>query len=115
DYRVRPINETTCNRYMAFLSKGYTLGKKKLGIVHPTLVFPHLTERKNPRPIPPDAHASIFAPEHTASEPEPRVKFLRFLYLVGPRKGQVLATRADQFTPATGRVHWTDEDTKQDD
>jgi len=34
---------------------------------------------------------------------------------VGPRKGQVLATRAEQFTPATGRMHWTDEDTKQEE
>ena len=42
------------------------------------------------------------------------MKFLRFLYLVGPRKGQVLASRAEQFTPATGTMHWTDEDTKQE-
>ena len=34
--------------------------------------------------------------------------------LVGSRKGQTLTTRADQFTPATGTVRWTDEDTKQD-
>ena len=120
DYRVRPIAGTTCNRYMAFLSRGYSLAKEKLGIVHPTLAFPHFTERKNPRPIPPDLLGAIFEAGEARDDegrwlvPEARVKFLRFLYLVGPRKGQVLATRADQFTPATGTMHWSDEDTKQD-
>jgi integrase len=61
-----------------------------------------------------DLVAAIFAEENTAQEPEARVKFLRFLYAVGPRKGQVLATRAEQLTPATGMMHWTDEDTKQE-
>jgi hypothetical protein len=28
--------------------------------------------------------------------------------------GQVLNTLADQYTPATGTMHWTDEDTKQE-
>jgi len=45
-------------------------------------------------------------------EPGARVKFLRFLYLAGPRKGQVLATRVEQYNPATGTMSWTDEDTK---
>jgi integrase len=109
--RVRPVTQTTCNRYIAFLRRGYTLGKKKLGVVHPTLSFPQYTEPKNPRPIPPDAVDGIFAA--LDSEPEPRAKLLRFLYLAGPRAGQVLGTLAGQFTPATGTVSWTDEDTKQ--
>jgi integrase len=75
-----------------------------------TMIVPHLSEPKNPRPIPPDVLDAIVA--GMTSEPEPRRKFLRFLYLVGPRKGQVLRTRAEQFTPATGQVRWTDADTK---
>jgi hypothetical protein len=47
------------------------------------------------------------------AKPSPDGRFLRFLLVAGPRKGQVLGTLAEQFTPATGTVAWTDEDTKQ--
>jgi integrase len=103
---------------MAFLRRGYTLGKEKLGIVHTTLKFPQFTEPKNPRPIPPDVLATIFEAmdarddEGRRLEPEARVKFFQFLTVAGPRKGQVLHTLAEQFTPATGTMRWTDEDTK---
>jgi integrase len=109
DDRVRPISAATCNRYMAFLRHGYVLGKEKLGIVHPTLTFPQFSEPKNPHPIPPDVLETIFA--HLA--PEPRAQLFRFLHLAGPRVGQVLGTLASQFTPSTGTIRWTDEDTKQ--
>jgi integrase len=106
--RVRVLTPATCNRYMAFLRRGYALGKEKLGIVHPTLKFPQSSEPKNPRPIPPDLLAAIFEAMEARDdqgqrlEPEARVKFFRFLTLAGPRKGQVLRTLVEQFTPATG-------------
>jgi integrase len=117
--RVRPITAATANRLVAFLRRGYSLGREKLNLAHPTLTFPHQEERRNPRPIPPDILADIFeAMDATDAkgrrlEPLPRAKFLRFLAVAGPRKGQVLRTRAEQYTPATGTLRWTDEDTKQ--
>lgn len=165
-YRVRPVSKSTCNRYLAFLSCGYTRALPELGIPWPaTLTIPYYSEPKNPRPIPPDLLEAVFAAmassyrrpsqdlvqramadaraffdahpsaafEHTYDdgrvlvkhgargrlsvsvwrpEPEAHQKFLRFLYVAGPRKGQVLDTQADQYTPATGTLRWTDEDTK---
>lgn len=108
--RVRPVTKATCNRYMAFLARGYALGREKLRLKQLTVIVPHYSEPKNPKPIPADILAAIWT--GMADEPEARMKFLRFLYLVGPRKGQVLGTQAEQFTPSTGTLRWSDEDTK---
>jgi integrase len=112
--RIRPISPATANRHVALLRRAYGLGREKLGLVHPTLTFPMTKERKNPRPIPEEVLADIFGAMEALHESEARRRVLRFLYLAGPRKGQVLATRVEQFSSATGMVTWEPEDTKSE-
>src|SRR5207247_813847 len=85
--RCRPISGTTCNHYMALLSRGYSLAKEKWGLLT-ALTFPHERERKRGEYMPPDVFYAI----HAQLPTEDIRDVFELAYLNGIRKGQLRAT-----------------------
>ena len=99
---------------MAFLRRAFNLGKEKLEL-ESALTFPHDRETNVGRAIPPAILTALLSSKALTEKWPARGGFLRFAYLSGVRRGQLLKTRLAQFHPDTGSMTWRPEQTKTND
>jgi integrase len=105
--RVRPVQNGTCNRYMATLRRAFSLAKEKLHVAYP-LTFPHLPETARGQYIPPGDFEAIV----NQLRSEVVRDLCRFAYLTGVRQGQLRATELANVDAERWVITWRPDQTK---
>jgi integrase len=116
--RVRPLDVGTINRYVALLRRAFNLGQGKRGLLTP-LTFPHFAESTRGEYISEDQSLAIRDNFKARNGADVKGRVFRLAYLVGIRKGQLLATQKRHVlitglgTPSERwKLRWQPDETK---